>query len=425
MYCPPKLIIPATLLVCLSLMLFLCLVNPGEAGEVVTRKKLPYGNLPEQFRNALEQQDLLSEPSRRRDVDVEPVPWLSPAGEQLVAFVEDRFMTRTELQGRADLFLADRPQLEDPVKAQDRRILTESRLLADWVKIAALAHHSSANGFTVGGDEVEEALAGLTAGGMDGSLGVKQGGAIQGIGIQEDELRREIRDSILVEKLVNKLIEENMSDRQMFRLFKAKPLMFLEPTRVSAWHLYFPIRRRMLDSERRASMKMLEKYRKKLSRCRKTKHYRELGEIIAQDEGVILQEMGWVEDDDDLPAQIKDELFSLDPGKTGEIVKSGPGYHVIKVVDREEGEPISFEKAKPRINAMLFGQYKDLAYEGIKGRYRIYRDASGLNKWVPVSGDTDDVIEAPDFRISAEPDLRLLRQNPSPRKLYKEESQGP
>ena len=30
------------------------------------------------------------------------------------------------------------------------------------------------------------------------------------------------------------------------------------------------------------------------------------------------------------------------------------------------------------------------------------------------------MIEAPDFRISDEPDLRLLRQNPSPRKLYKE-----
>ena len=80
---PPKFIIPVTHLVCLSLMSFLCLTNPGEAGEVVIRKKLPYGNLPEQFRNALEQQDLLSEPSRRRDVDVEPVPWLSPTGGQL------------------------------------------------------------------------------------------------------------------------------------------------------------------------------------------------------------------------------------------------------------------------------------------------------------------------------------------------------
>jgi hypothetical protein len=413
-----KSIIPIHSVVILLLLLFSPVMSV-EAGEEVIRKKLPYGNLPESFRHALEQQDLLNEPSLQQGIDVEPVPWLNPAGEQLVALVEQRTMTRKELIQRVALVLADRPSLDDPIKEQDRRIIFESQLLADWVKIAALAHHSLENGFTVSDEEVDEALAGLSGGGK-GLNHEKTSQAIRGIGIADDELRREVHDSLLVEKLIHKLIEENVSDVEIFRVFRARPLMFLEPTQVNAWHLYFPIKRRMLDSERRESMKVMGKFRKKLGKCRKKKHYDELLKLISMDESFRLRNMGWVGENDKIPELLKDELFSLDPGKTSEIIKSGPSYHVVKVMERKEGEAISFEMAKPRIINILFEQYKDLAYEGIKGKYKVYRDASGLNKWVPVRQETPDIAVISGIKPADEPDLRLLRKKKGTRKLYQE-----
>lgn len=63
----------------------------------------------------------------------------------------------------------------------------------------------------------------------------------------------------------------------------------------------------------------------------------------------------------DMVKPFSEAAFSQDVGVVGEIVESPFGFHLIKVLDRTEGQPMSLEEATPQIRAMLRDQAGALA----------------------------------------------------------------
>lgn len=63
-------------------------------------------------------------------------------------------------------------------------------------------------------------------------------------------------------------------------------------------------------------------------------------------------ELGWIERGDTVP-EFDRQLFMLRPGFAGLTVETRYGHHVVEVLERVDGEPLSFDDARSRIAAYL------------------------------------------------------------------------
>lgn len=63
-------------------------------------------------------------------------------------------------------------------------------------------------------------------------------------------------------------------------------------------------------------------------------------------------ELGWIERGDTVP-EFDRQLFMLKPGLAGLTVETRYGHHLVEVLERVDGEPLSFEDARERITAYL------------------------------------------------------------------------
>jgi peptidyl-prolyl cis-trans isomerase C len=63
-------------------------------------------------------------------------------------------------------------------------------------------------------------------------------------------------------------------------------------------------------------------------------------------------ELGWIERGDTVP-EFDRQLFMLKPGFAGLTVETRYGHHVVQVLERVDGEPLSFDDARSRIAAYM------------------------------------------------------------------------
>lgn len=376
-----------------------------QAGK--TGEKAKYASLPPHIRDALIQEDMRREPIRRNKIDRKPVPWRGPDGEQLVGIVENRMLTKPQLTLRTNLILQGLPPERDPIAAEDRRVLLEDKLLAEWLIIATLAQHAETTGHQVSEAEVRRAINELNNAATlegDGNSQVD----LRFVGIPESELFNEIRDSLLVEKLVQKRIRETITEDKMQKIFEARPQNFLEPTRVSGYHIFLPKQRNMLRTEEKQLLKDMGKFRNQLRKAKNEKHYTELETDIVNSK-FTFSVMNNVTSEDPMNYHLKEVLFTeTKPGNTSEVFESQIGYHVVKVVSRQEGDAMTLANARGMIEAELFEHYRDFLYSGVKGNYSIHSAGSGLNKWVPVAPYPEPV--APQIQPSSARDQAIARK---------------
>ena len=376
------------LLLSLAALVLLSTAWPAAAQQVIdnsfrTGNKLPYANLPQQYRDALLSQDLAKEAPESEIEDVIGIPWNAPNGDRLVGVVEDRMLTQSQLTMRVNMMLKGTEPITDPIKSQDRRVLLESRILSDWKEFNTLAVHAERSGYTVTQSEIDKTMSDLAT--QSDGAPQKSQEIMQMIGIPEDQLKAEVRDGILVEKLIRDKIPEFFPERTMQDLFAKDRSVFLEPTKVQAWQLFYPQMGRMTDTQKRDLEKNLKRYGKQLRKCEDPADYKKLADDIKQVDSLMLSNMDWVYEDENIPAEVRRELFTMKPGKTSDVIRSRLGFHVVKVIDRKEGDQGTFEEARPAIENFLFEKTKILVYETAKKNYKIFTNSGGLNIWKKVT----------------------------------------
>lgn len=364
-------------------------------------------NVPAPLREQIEHKQWREQTRPHPVEDVEPVPWRAPTGEQLVGVVDRRYLTLPQLRMRVDLLLRNAPPLNDPELEQDRRVIYESNLLAKWIETTALAEHARQIGLTVNEEEVDRTLYELAQ--QDGQFSETHQ-RMTLIGVPEEDLRQEIRDGILVEKLVRKRINEVFSEDQLRAIFQMQKKLFVEPARARVWQVFMPTldlkTHRQLD-EMRDRMNDL---RKQLRRCDDEE---ELAELIAEYKStreIRIKDLGWVAENDLFPKPVLKAMFSLDPGDTSDVIRSQQGFHAVKVLERQDGGKASFAAARPHVENLLFDQVKNAIYETLKRHMEIHSNAGGLSKWRPVQDGTPALKAGEKPKVTVEePDLSDLR----------------
>lgn len=321
-----------------------------------------------------------------------PEPVLSPDGKPLAAIVNDRYMTLEDLNSRIRSVLQGAKPLEHP-DADTRRIMNENRvlgvardLLEDWVMNNMLSLQGQALGFKATEAEVDEAMKKLreSQAELASEGAIAPGGTM--LGMPESRLRAEIRDSVIIEKYINSLIDAQYKREDYDRIYRIDPASFRIPDRVRAFHIFQPIERRGDAKAIKAAEKNLDRLRRALRKASPE----EMAKLAAdsKDQNWTAGDMGWVTSHNTTisPVLLRG-LFGLPVGETSPVFQTPEGVHVIRILERENGSAPGLDSAIPQIKNYLFTKTKYATFEVFKPVYDIRTNTGGIKRWRSISPD--------------------------------------
>ncbi|GEM_PF-6398205 len=378
----------------------------------------------------------LPQPARRI---LRPEPWLSPAGEPLAAVVEDRTLTITELERRIDLRLSTLPPARhrDPRRQEaieeERRLSHGAEIAEEWAKMTTLATAGRRRGFSVTEEDVRRAWAELT--GPPSQAAAPAGSVVERrrflTGIPEEMLLAEIRDALLVERYVLATLRNSYTRADYEELYRRVPSAFYVPPRARAFRAYWLPLPTLDTDEQKDLRKELDRVRAELRK--RQPDYARLVEKNDPARGLAVGETGWVSgaveileapsfggpSASGLAPEFVQTLFSLAVGQTSSVFRDRWGaYHVMRVLEREEGSDRNFEAAIPLIENVLFDHVKAFLWEFDRETMQVAWNPRGLQRYGPptetAAGQADGAAATPAPEPADAPDVRQLL-GPEPR----------
>lgn len=355
-------------------------------------------------RSELELQKEIQEREKRYSY-AEPI--LSPDGKPIAAMVDSEYMTLEELNARIRAAMRGMKPLEHPDPDTQRR-MNEDRVLSianslikDWVINTMLALQGRGLGYKVTEAEVDAALEQL----QDSQDELVED-AIESpttmIGIRESEFRGEIRDALIIEKYINALVDVSFKDEDYQRIYQINPASFRIPDRVRAFHVFQPMPVKRDVNAIRDVQKNVERLRKQLRRADQAEMAKMAKESSSQTWSA--GDMGWVTSDArTLQPALMQALLTTAVGDTSPVVQSREGFHVVRVLEREDGSAPGLEASKPQIRNYLFAKTKYATYESLKSLYDIRYNTGGLKHFREVSASE---LSALNRRKLERPDLK-------------------
>ena len=346
-------------------------------------------------------------------------PILSPSGEKVVALVNDRYLSESELATRVAIEMMSTGlelrhvqlsgngiQFEPDAFSSERtfekrRQEAAQRLLGEWVRDTTLTLHAAANRYRVSNWEIEEKL--LELADSSGGDVEEVEGTIRAVGIPSSQLREEVRDAILIEKYLRDIMRKiytNRHYRQIWDSFGEDSIpMFQIPPRVQAFHVFRVVHGAMTKGQRKDIKKEMESLRKLLRK--RNPDYDALRGRSDQDRQLQIGATGWLNARAILPAGLHQALFSLEVGETSKVFQEGNGLHIVKILEREEGSGFTFETAIPQIENFIIMQLKNDVFDQLRrlrrnsdgsAYYKIRMNSGGLNEWIEV-GTREEVAQ--------------------------------
>lgn len=319
-------------------------------------------------------------------------PVLTPDGRKIAAMVNDSYMTLEELNSRVAAVLKDMEPIRHPDPKErlrlreDRFLSIANQLISDWVMTTMLALQGKGLGFSASEQEVEEALEELNQAQLERVDSEGAASPTQMIGIPESQLREEVRNSLIIEKYINNLVDIQFDEADYRRIYRIDPNSFTVPDRVRAFHVFHPLPvRRDADT-----MEEVEDVMKDIQKKLRRTDAEEMAEIVreSEDEPWTAGDMGWVNSTNrTVPPVLLRALFSTEVEKASPVFQSREGFHVVRIMEREKSRQKGFEAAKPQIRNYLFTKTKYATYESTKSLYDIRYNTGGLKHWKEVSAE--------------------------------------
>ncbi len=236
--------------------------------------------------------------------------------------------------------------------------LTEEAILRKMIDEKIMAHHAKENNVTIKESEIDKAIERIkTENGFTGDVLTK---LLEEDGMSMEQYREKLRDQMLIRRISGiEVGPVTISDEEVKNFYRKNKKIFTEHGKVRASHIV------LLLPEDASAEKVSEVERKINSIMEKIRggaDFAEMARKYSQDGSAVNGgDLGWFVKGKMLPA-FERVAFSMEKGEVSSPIRTRFGYHIIKVVDREEPK------------ATLF---KDVA-EGI--RRKISVDASVLKR---------------------------------------------
>jgi parvulin-like peptidyl-prolyl isomerase len=233
-------------------------------------------------------------------------------------------------------------------------------IIDSLIVIKLLEEYADKNGITVSSQEVDERLATVIdsyASEEDFEENLKN------MGIDRDFLESELKSQILRRKIYDAVTTDIIiTDQQAKQYYDDnKESLYLVPARVKASHILaaFPwIKDGSEESEegREEALRKIETVEDKLKNGgdfeELAKQYSD-DDMTAEDGG----DLGYISKGQTVE-EFEEALFSLDEGEVSGIIETEYGFHIIKILDRQEEYYQDFEEVEENIKVYLSDLHK-------------------------------------------------------------------
>ncbi len=354
---------------------------PGEKTSIDVRTK-PDGKIPAPppIEKVLPQLKKESVPKRTPEPKPTPEPELVdkyPPHMVIVAEVgnnSEYILTRLELDRMVNASLGEydeeslrQENLHEAVRENllRKRELERSSIMRRWAIMKTIAMLSRQEGFRVTDKDVDNYIAMLNNEFGDEAFDADRSPIIKMVGITREELRRDIRDAMLIEKYVTKRIQENFTEKEMEKIYRKNRASFRRPARVRAYQIYMKVTDEELEIMSRSEKKILrqdfEKVWKKARDIDSIEEFRDLARRYSEppynESG---GSMGWIEMGDKMHEDIITALFRLKPGEVSRIIDTPIGWHILTISEYQPAKGVTFDDyARELVKQLLIYQFKE------------------------------------------------------------------
>ena len=299
----------------------------------------------------------------------QPTP--APPPESIVlCIVDNRRLTHADV----DRLLAKitKQETADEELLERRRLVYTQNIVTEWLERNILSAEAEREGIAVSAEEINQQEAALK---QAARVEFDVENALQKIGANKDEYRRQLRDAILGEKLVRKKIGELVTEEELRALYNRNPASYVRPPRVRAVHVFCPLTGKESSAEKKERREFMENVRKG---ARKGGDFRVLAAQADPSWRVIGGDMGWMPEDNRLPKPINKLLFKLKVGAISDVEETEYGYYIIRVEEKQSMTGRNFEEARQFVMDSLFDVVREKVLEDARKNHRILINISGI-----------------------------------------------
>ncbi|HOE63324.1 MAG TPA: peptidyl-prolyl cis-trans isomerase [Candidatus Sumerlaeota bacterium] len=299
----------------------------------------------------------------------QPTP--APPPESIVLCVVDN---RRLTQADVDRLLAKitKQETADEELLERRRLVYTQNIVTEWLERNILSAEAEREGIAVSAEEINQQEAALK---QAARVEFDVENALQKIGANKDEYRRQLSDAILGEKLVRKKIGELVTEEELRALYNRNPASYVRPPRVRAVHVFCPLTGKETSAEKKERREFMENVRKG---ARKGGDFRVLAAQADPSWRVIGGDMGWMPEDNRLPKPINKLLFKLKVGAISDVEETEYGYYIIRVEEKQSMTGRNFEEARQFVMDSLFDVVREKVLEDARKNHRVLINISGI-----------------------------------------------
>jgi peptidyl-prolyl cis-trans isomerase C len=178
---------------------------------------------------------------------------------------------------------------------------------------------------------------------------------LKGAGLDEEELRSQIRQQATISKLIEKEIVPNVkiNDDDAKKYYDANTDKFRQEERVRAKHILMKVEKGASEDKKAQARKKLQDIQKKILAGEEfsalaKEHSEGPSKAKGGDLGYFTKGR--------MVKPFEEVAFKLAPNEVSDIVETQFGYHLIKVVDHQQASNAPYESVKPKIKSLLFNE---------------------------------------------------------------------
>jgi parvulin-like peptidyl-prolyl isomerase len=310
------------------------------------------------------------------------------ASKAIAASVGDKVLTREDLDRQVHAMEIVRGIKLD----EDRRVNAEGLMAQDWAERTAVAAIARERGLTVSDDEVTAEIERRKA-----RFGQNLPAALRSAGFTEEEVREEIRNTLLVEKYVEKTMQESYPEEKLRELYNANPERFTPSRRLHVREIF----KQKQPGHEQEAHETIERIRMEIAKGANFEDLaRRESDSPTRSQG---GDLGWIDASKPISQRQADALASLKPGEVSDVIELGDGYQVLKLVEVEEPKA-GFEGARQVVENAVRNSIIGLAFDEALARYEVKVHNKRLTPRLPHPEVSSQAKASPTAEVTKKPE---------------------
>jgi peptidyl-prolyl cis-trans isomerase C len=273
---------------------------------------------------------------------------LSAAGGEKVATVNGVVITRAEFDREMDGIKQQFEAMGQPM-ADKRLAEIQEDILDNLISTELLYQAAEKEGIEVEQGEVDQKLASLKE---RFPKPEDFSGVLEKMKMTEADLKGHLKKGMIIQHFIDQQILQNISvpDDEVKAYYNNNPALFTQPERVRASHILIKVDKAADETQKAVARKKIEEIQQKLKNGGDFAALaKEFSQCPSSSKG---GDLGYFHRGQ-MVAPFEEAAFTLKPGEISDIVETQFGYHIIKVVDKQEAQVKPFEDVKDRLAQYL------------------------------------------------------------------------